>query len=380
MNDIYCSAPWRSLAIMPNGEVRTCCVGSQALGNLNESSIQDIVNGPVLEKIQQELQTGTGDNCRICNNDEKQGNYASMRQYYRKHYPIYQSPTKHLEALDVRWNNKCNLACQYCASHSSSIWEEKLQIKTAKARKSYEDDLLEWVLPQLSGLREILLQGGEPMLMKQNYRLFALAPETCRFSIITNLSYDIENLPCMTDLLARPREQVIWNISAENTKSKFEYIRQGADWQQFRDNLIWLVKRWPTTIGMNMVYFLLSGYDILDTVKTFYSLGVKKFNLLSLHSNPCLMINSMPEDVQKRALDQLYLVKQWHSDEFGPDQDLYPIQGIDNIISGLHNAGSRAIIDKKTFFDKIAWHDSWATQKFSDLWPDLNQQLLDNLT
>lgn len=380
MSKIYCSAPWRGLSIMPSGKVRTCCLGTEILGNLNSSSIEEIVDGPILKKIQQELQSGTSPNCTTCYRDEEQGNYASMRQYYLKYYPITEPMTQKLEMLDVRWNNKCNLSCQYCTPSSSSVWEEKLQIKPARARKPYEEDLLDWILPQINSLREILLQGGEPMLMKQNYRLFREAPESCQFSIITNLSYDLPNIPCIDDLLDRPKDKVLWNISAENTGDKFEYIRNGADWAQFSNNLAWLAKRCPDTISMNMIYFLFSAYDLLDTLKAMHDLGVNKFNLLSIHSNPTLELAAMPRDLQTKALDVLYRVKQWHEDTFGADVELYPINGLNSIIEGLQNPNSDVTITKKLFFEKIEWHDSWVDTKFSTLWPELNQYLLDNLS
>lgn len=365
---------------MPDGSVKTCCLGTENLGNLNETSIQDIINSPVLKKIQQELRSGTSANCKACYLDDQQSNYASLRQYYQKYYPIDDDSKEILEVLDVRWNNKCNLSCQYCHPHASSVWEEKLQIKPTRARKPYEDDLLNWILPQIDGLREILLQGGEPMLMKQNYSLFKLAPQDCQFSIITNLSYDIKNLPCIDDLLARPKNKIIWNISAENIGSKFEYIRTGANWEEFKNNLLWLTNQWSDTVSMNMVYFIFSSHDILDTIKTFYSLGVKKFNLMSLHNHPQLLLNTMPQHVQKQALDILYEVKQWHQTTFGCDAELYPISGIDGLISGLQSPTSHAIIDKKSFYDKIAWLDSWTDKKFSSLWPELDQYLRDNLS
>jgi hypothetical protein len=72
------------------------------------------------------------------------------------------------------------------------------------------------------------------MLMKQNYELIAKLPSSARISILTNLSYDLQRLPCIENLLARPRENTIWNISCENIGQQFEYVRSGAEWNKYK--------------------------------------------------------------------------------------------------------------------------------------------------
>ena len=112
-----------------------------------------------------------------------------------------------------------------------------------------------------------MLVGGEPMLMKQNHVLFQTLPDNCQISIITNLSYDLERLQCINDLLKRPRDKIIWNVSMENTGEQFEYVRNGGNWQQVEKNFKFLMKHWPTTVSINMVYSLFSALNLYQTIQ-----------------------------------------------------------------------------------------------------------------
>ena len=59
MSNFYCAAPWRGLHINPRGNVKTCCAGNpNMLGNLNEHTIAEILNGDKLKEIRASIQAG----------------------------------------------------------------------------------------------------------------------------------------------------------------------------------------------------------------------------------------------------------------------------------------------------------------------------------
>lgn len=381
-SQLYCTAPWKGIAVMQQGNVKTCCVGSTVLGNLNNQSLDSILQSPLLDQIKQDLVNGWAHpNCKRCRYSEDTGNYANLRQHYLKFYPMDQTQDLDLKVVDVRWNNKCNLQCGYCGPESSSTWEEKLGMTKYAVNKPYQDELLAWILTRADQLKEIMLAGGETMLMKQNYKLFALAPKDSRFSIVTNLSYDLANLPCMPDLLARPRDNVIWNVSVENINEQFEYVRQGASWSQLVKNMEFLIKYWPHTVGLNMVYSVFSATTIDETYKIFSDIGVHKATLLWIEGNRHLAINRMPSKIRQLCKLKLTALSEFHQQRFGEDKDLYPINGIESIHEGLDKVPTDSLVTKSQFYDTIAWHDSWSKdKKFRDLWPDLCQLLDGHLT
>lgn len=371
---IYCTAPWNGLTIRENGDVKTCCAGARTLGNLNFVSIREIENSLELKNIQQGMLDGTPDyeNCKLCVDSEKISGYATLRDHYNRWYPDTNDNQLFLKFIDIRWNNVCNLACMYCNSTFSSTWADRLpDNKKNQPVKQYQDELLSWILERASHVNEIMLVGGEPMLMKQNYELLRQLPKDCKISIITNLSYDLANNPALPFLLDRDPDKVNWNVSIENTGQKFEYVRTGSNWLQTKKNFELLVKHWPNTVTLNMVYSVFSAFDIADTIKHFHYAGVKKFNLFNVNENEPISVFKMPSKVKKVALDQLKLAHQCHIDSLHPeDRDLYPWQGIESLMSALENPEFN-LISFEEFEKKIVWYDQWSKTKFYDLWPDV---------
>jgi radical SAM protein with 4Fe4S-binding SPASM domain len=75
MNNFYCAAPWRGLHINPRGDVKTCCAGDpNMLGNLNDQTIEQILNGPELTQIRETMSRGkTHAYCSNCVKAERYG-------------------------------------------------------------------------------------------------------------------------------------------------------------------------------------------------------------------------------------------------------------------------------------------------------------------
>jgi MoaA/NifB/PqqE/SkfB family radical SAM enzyme len=224
-------------------------------------------------------------------------------------------------------------------------------------------------LQRIDEIDEISLVGGEPMLMKQNYELIAKLPGTARISILTNLSYDLERLPCMPKLLSRPRKNTIWNISCENINEQFEYVRNGAKWDQLETNLKFLVQHWPDDVTINMVYSVFGAFDLIETVQRFHQLGIKKFNFQPYYGPSAIDVFSMPPAVQLLAGQILDDVIKLHYENIHPeDRDFYPLANLDLIKTKLPQAQGK-FCSKKEFYNQVAWYDQWSSSKFKDLWP-----------
>lgn len=369
--NVYCSAPWNGLTIRENGDVKTCCVGEVVIGNLNTLPIREIENSPILLDIREKMISGGPDynNCRVCVAREKTSGLATLRQHYNRFYP--EIDQLKLQFIDVRWNNTCNLGCMYCDSTFSSTWADRLQVlDKAKPVKNYQDDLLEWILERADHVKEIMLVGGEPMLMKQNYALLAKLPLDCKISIITNMAYRLDQLPCLPDLLKRPPELITWNVSIENVGSKFEYVRTGGEWAQIKENFKFLKQHWPESVTLNMCYSVFSAFDILETVQEFVGMDVKKFNIFPIFKNPEIDIFNMPAEIKQLASEQLRIAIEWHKNSLHPeDRDFYPWVGAETLLDSLSNKINNEITLEQ-FNKKIEWFDKWSDSKFANLWPE----------
>ncbi|MBI1852232.1 MAG: SPASM domain-containing protein [Planctomycetes bacterium] len=63
----YCAEPWTTVFITWDGDVRTCCVGEQAFGNLAEKSIAEIWNGPTWRRFRDSIvKDEVPPNCTSC--------------------------------------------------------------------------------------------------------------------------------------------------------------------------------------------------------------------------------------------------------------------------------------------------------------------------
>jgi radical SAM protein with 4Fe4S-binding SPASM domain len=375
---VYCTAPWNGITVRENGDVKTCCVGGAAIGNLNQESIHDILKSEKLLNIQKNMLNGQPDveNCQNCLKAEENSGLATLRQHYLRYYPDIVPGEVIFNSLDIRWNNTCNLGCLYCTPTFSSTWANKLNMVNSGPVKSYHEELLDFILAHSNSVQEIMLVGGEPMLMKQNYRLFEKLPPTTRISILTNLSYDLESLPCVEDLLARPKENIVWNISVENTNKQFEYVRNGGDWNQLEKNINFLYRHWDQEVTVNMVYCMFSAFELPQTIEKFHSLGIKKFNLQSYFGDPHLDVFKMPRAIQKLALDSLQEAENVHLTKIHKeDQQLFSMSNIDFLKNTLGVPTKSNSLTKQGFLNKIDWYDQWTDHKFHDLWPHVIQMV-----
>jgi MoaA/NifB/PqqE/SkfB family radical SAM enzyme len=371
---VYCTAPWNGVTVREDGHVRTCCAGAISLGNLNDHTMDQILASPKLKKIKQDMLSNKPNlqNCTSCIKLEKQSGIATLRQHYNNFYSVNDHNEFKLKNLDIRWNNACNLGCMYCTPTFSSTWQDRLGSTRNITVKNYQDDLLNWISDHADQLEEIMLVGGEPMLMKQNYALLNRLPNQCKVSIITNLSYDLPNLPCIQTLLDRPKDHTIWNISLENTGTQFEYVRAGSKWSQVNQNLEYLVIHWPNQLSINFVYSMFSAFDIVQTVQELHRIGIKKINFFPIDNNLTVDVFKMPMSVRHAAADNLEAAMNWHFENLHPeDRKLYPLQGADNMLTLLRQSTDPACVTLNSFLDKLKWYDQYSKHKFEDLWPNV---------
>jgi radical SAM protein with 4Fe4S-binding SPASM domain len=371
MNKVYCTAPWNGLTIRENGDVRTCCVGAKALGNINNTDIKEIQNSQQLLEIQNNFLTGNVDkeNCSQCINEEGQS-LPSLRHYYNRYYTDTNLNKLKLKVIDMRWSNSCNLQCMYCSPIFSSTWAAALDSKIKiQVNHDNHNNVANWITEHAHDLRELMLVGGEPLLMKQNYQILKSIPLDTKVTIITNLSYNLEELPCLDSLLAKNHNDVIWNISLENTNQQFEYVRNQASWAQIEKNLSLLLDRFPNTVSINFVYSMFSAFDIKNTFRKLIDLGVKKFNLMGINQNDTMNVLNMPASIKIKALEELRAANEIHKNSIHPDDlHFYPIFGMDSLQTAL-SSNTENLINKEEFYKKIEWYDQWHSAKFKDLWP-----------
>jgi radical SAM protein with 4Fe4S-binding SPASM domain len=240
----FCPAPWTSLNIDQAGDVYPCfhCVGPETtIGNNKKTPIQEIIHGPTVTAMRESMSRGEWHSiCSWCKRSEETTG-ASGRTTRKVSEDTLASINNDinffkLEHLVVNWSNLCNLTCVYCNPYTSTAWQSVLKIPINHVKNEHED-LIELVKTQGHNIQGLSLGGGEPLLQKGlDTFLNYLDPDKVRVMVTTNLSMDITKNSIYQ--LLRHWPDVEWQISFDNAnRQKFEYVRDGANWEQFVKNI-----------------------------------------------------------------------------------------------------------------------------------------------
>ena len=267
--------PWNYFKIDQDGAVHTCVKGTQLLGNINTESIEQILANPALIDIKRELlKDEVPENCKKCrslDNDDR-GDYSYLRNMYNdwfKYKNIDYDNVKlfDLGGVDLHWSNTCNLKCVMCWPKQSSAIAQELKIPIVNTKSDKIDPLIDWIAQHQSGIRELYFSGGEPSLIRHNLKLLdRLEPSNhILLRVNTNMTFSPDN-----EFVARLKKfpRVLITMSADATGSRFEYIRSGASWNIFLQNLE-IVKSLGWQLRVNTVFFVPSAYTMLDTLEFF---------------------------------------------------------------------------------------------------------------
>jgi len=275
----FCPLPWSGFIMYPDGNVKNCVLSLENIGNINNDSIEDILNGTKNKEIKSCMNAhkkhGACTGCHKLEQGTTNFNVRSDRYYYLKAlssvpYTAYDTMDTNLATVDMRWRNTCNLACVYCDSTLSSTWAKELN-ETIEVDEQQLAQTKEYVLKNAPNLKNVYLAGGEPLLMKENSELLDRLDPSCTVRINTNLS----NIKGPVFKRASKFRDVHWTISVETMGAEFEYIRYGAKWNTFTSNLA-AITELDHKISFNMLWLVLNPYTVFDTVDYFSQLGYQE--------------------------------------------------------------------------------------------------------
>lgn len=249
------------------------------LGNLNQNTIEQILNSDLMAEIRASL--AQGEPHKYCSNCVKAERFGadSERQWHNNvnpnfdyagagvkyHYPVI---------VDVRWNTTCNLSCNYCGESCSSKWASIKGIPFKSGARPYYDQVCDFIQQHHDHIHEVALVGGEPLLLPENNRLLDVIPKDAIVTLITNLSVDLENNKIFQKLAQRNR--VGWSMSFDNIGSRLEYVRHGASWNLIQKNLATIKNLMQTQGhwgGIHAVYNVYNATRICEFRQFAHDLG-----------------------------------------------------------------------------------------------------------
>ena len=310
-NPVFCPMPWTGLMYNFDGRVKNCIRSAEAIGNIKDNSIEEIVLGKENDTRQSMiLDSIYTNNCQPCHTLEagkKSFDIVSDRKFYireLKQVPVetYRPNSFDLQTIDVRWTNLCNFSCVYCSPEFSSKWASELEVVLDTPDDTQKQQFKQYIFDNAHKLRHVYLAGGEPLLMKENLELLDLLDPNVALRINTNLSkVDTQ----VFERICRFKN-VHWIVSLETTDQEYEYIRHGGVWSEFLDNLL-TINRIGHKISFNMLHFLLNYKSIFACVDYLKTLGFhnNSFIIGALLTPEYLNIRHLPLTAIQEVVDIL---------------------------------------------------------------------------
>lgn len=325
MTSNFCTMPFNSLEISPDGTCKVCCK-IQHIGdsisknngveyNVLEDKIQDVWNSDELRSLREKfLRNERPQECQLCWTEEASGLKSLRLQTINNRVEQYQPEISY---LSLKLSNKCNLACRICSPHLSSLWQSQfkklnIELMPAKMFKTIElekfDDARLISLHRLSpNLKHLLIYGGEPLVNEEVIRYLKFLVDN-KFSKNIQLTLNTNGTIYDSSLIEMFNEfkHVDIFLSIDDVDQRFEYQRWPAKWSKIDENILNYSKHanlnlefYPTVSVLNVLsipQFLekLSDYDIPITFNNF----IHQPNLLSVKNLPLEIKKQITEMIQ----------------------------------------------------------------------------------
>ena len=373
-DSFYCAAPWRGLHINFRGDVKTCCAGDpNMLGNLNQQTIEQVLQSPRMQEIRQTIKNGElhPEYCSNCIQAERYG--RSERDWHNNVNPDFDvvkaTLTEHVPSIiDVRWNTTCNLSCNYCGPSCSSKWASMMKFDYKSGARSYYEQVCEYIEQHRDSVKEVALVGGEPLLLPENEHLLDVIPEDCIVTIITNMNVDFERNAIVKKL--QKRRRVGWSMSFDNVGEQFEYVRSGGNWKSIIENVS-RVKEFVNNnghwAGIHAVYNIYNCTQLIE-LRTWADKENIKICWQTLHHPEYLDPSLHNPAIKKLALNE---ITQYLQDFKLPADELDFFSKVqDRMLQNLTTENIELLFLKhiNDIETKYHTHDSGAFQR---LWPEL---------
>jgi organic radical activating enzyme len=346
------------------------------IGNIKKNTIQEVITGPIVTGMKQAMARGEwAPGCSWCKRLEETTGVSGRTVRTTSAETIKAINTDpdffKLEHLVVNWSNLCNLACVYCNPETSTAWQSIKKIPINHVKNEHAD-LIELARTQGHNIQGLSLGGGEPLLQRGLEKfLDYIDASKVSVMITTNLSMDLNNNAIYQRLKTWPN--VSWMISFDNAdQDKFEYVRHGASWTQFVDN-IQVMKQDGQKVQAHPAYSIYCALDLME----YYDFCAEQ----RLHIFWCELTNPWDLDIRRQSVSLRQLA----------------IAEIDRVVSKYQDQKQlstdvleryRATLTDNSYLtnqdfvpDILTWHQDMETTlkkttRFVDLWPNIEKGLL----
>ena len=311
-NKNFCVVPWTNFELYTNGDVRTCSVGGTRLGNINKTSIHDILAGDKLTNIRKNMLDNKADkNCTWCvHRTIEDDNFSYLRDHYNSRLidediDYLDTNNFDLRFIDLHWSNICNLRCVMCWPQQSSLIAKDQKVITASVDKKNIHTIINMIKQNQKNLKEIYLSGGEPFYIPYNTLLLDQLENTnIPLRINTNMHWKKNNK--LFKILTKKFKDVQLTMSVDALGDKFDYIRNGANWNRFISNLKYVRDNTDFEIRINSIFSVMNAIDIDKVVNFFYhDQKIKDITINILHRPTPIDAKNYPTEKKTDIIQKL---------------------------------------------------------------------------
>lgn len=353
-SETFCVLPWMHVAVTPSGSYRLCCNSDPKTNKIwkdektehkffkvaEEDEVANVWHSPDYIEFRRQFLAGERPaTCERCFREEDAGMVSARMRYNEKwmrdDIELTTTPPADIRYVDIRLGNLCNLKCRMCNPWSSSKWAKDWNevVDTSKtlepARKLTEADmkwmeeLSEW--PEWRGtgknflavadtVEEIYLTGGEPTLARSQYKLLGYCVENgLAKKIKLKYNTNLTNVPPEMIDLWKHFKRVQLNASIDAVGDRDRYIRYPSHWSKIQENFYKLSTMSNVDLQVHCTVQALNVVALPQLLDWMEDMGLTHEQLyLNILNHPyALNVRVLPEELKKRAVDQLANYLDW---------------------------------------------------------------------
>ena len=386
-NKPICVAPWVNITLDQHGTLLPCCKTRRDNNETNSiydaGSIRNAWNSDLMKEIRKKLARHEWhDVCKQCKYLHERG----MNSYFSLFHWLANidedidysredgSADFNVKILDIRFDNKCNLACRMCGPKASTAWYKDAIILQDKSIPSPpfvsladRINIVDQIIDLSESLEAMCIIGGEPLMSDQHWETLTRLADMQRTNIwlmyntnLTSLTYKSYNA---LDVWSKFKKVTV-NVSLDSIGGRNSYIRHGSDWDQILQNIT-LVQQLPnveikihSTVTALSVFELPDLYDLLmarfglaphqlhATIvdrPTYYSTSVLP---MEMRSHLQHKYNNFIDNITKRGADQ-GKISHWRGivQHLSAPQDLDGLEEFKRVTKILDDLRGESVLD-----------------------------------
>jgi organic radical activating enzyme len=288
-----CTVPWNHVSTNAVGTIRMCCQminldkyeGKEAYGTVYkndgevltvEDNISENRNSPAWKRLRKQMLAGEKPSiCNLCYQEEDNG-IGSRRDWTNDYFSdtlikaveltdndgSIKNEDFPIEYWDLRFGNKCNLACRSCGPTDSDLWYNDW--KTIKKTNTFvapghgtvtitddnktEGDVFEWydngnllenIKKDIKNIKRFYFTGGEPTINHAHRKLLQFCIDNGHAERI-DLDYNTNMAGVPSKIFTQWKEfkSVNLGMSIDGIFEHFEYIRYPGKWSSAYKNMV----------------------------------------------------------------------------------------------------------------------------------------------